>query len=166
MSPKNILQRLGLKRGTRDRAGLRYWIWPFGFNLERWAYALQRVTGVGVAIYFLAHIAETGNIVGGVGVWSSPDYFLARDVWTGTFDFLSNPLFDLGLTLIGFAVFYHAINGIRLTLNEFGIMVGKPKRPDFPYVAESLNTAQKAIFWASILIAAVAAFYALTVFFG
>lgn len=164
---KNLWNRVtGLKRGTGERAGVLLWIWPFHFNLERWGYTIQRVTGVGVAFYFLAHIVETGNVVGGVGVWYVPDYLTAGNVWTATARFLRNPFFDLGLSLIGFAVFYHTINGVRLTLTEFGLLVGKPKRPDFPYVAESLNKLQKTIFWLSIAIAGVATFYALKVLFG
>ncbi len=167
MSPDNQRRSLpSLKRGSRDRAGLRAWIWPFDMNLERWAYSIQRVTGVGIALYFLAHIVETGNVVGGAGVWSIPSYGQASEVWTATFKFLSNPFFDLGLSLISFAVFYHTINGVRLTLVEFGFIVGKPKRPDYPYVAESLNRVQQAIFWASIVIAGIATYYALSVFFG
>jgi succinate dehydrogenase cytochrome b subunit len=105
-------------------------------------------------------------VVGGVGVWSIPNYSTASNVWTATDHFLRNPFFDFGLALIGFAVVYHSINGVRLTLTEFGLLVGTPRRPDFPYVAESLNRVQKAIFWLSIAIAGVATFYALRVLFG
>ncbi len=167
LSIRNLWNRLtGLKRGTNAHAGILLWIWPFRFNLERWGYTLQRITGIGAAFYFLAHIVETGNVVGGASVWSIPNYSTASSVWTATARFLRNPFFDIGLALIGFAVFYHTINGIRLTLTEFGLLVGKPRRPDFPYVAESLNNAQKAIFWLSIAIAGVATFYALKVLFG
>ena len=142
------------------------WFVPVHYNLERWAYALQRLSGLAVTAYFLAHIVETGNIVGGVGVWSVPSSDFAGAVWTATFHFLENPFFDTGLIVIGFMLAYHTINGIRLTLTEFGLIQGKPSRPDFPYEPKSFSKTQRAIFWLSILFAVATAVYALNVFFG
>src|SRR5271157_5083933 len=127
------------------------WFYPVHYNLERWAYALQRISGIAVTAYFLAHIVETGNVVGGLSVWSVPSTDMARDIWTATFHFLDNPLFDTGLVVISFMLAYHTINGIRLTLAEFGFLEGKASRPDFPYEAKSLSKVQRVIFWLSIL---------------
>ena len=142
------------------------WFYPVGYNLERWAYALQRISGIAVTGYFLAHIVETGNVVGGLDVWSVPAMGAASDVWTATFRFLDNPFFDAGLVVIGFMLAYHTINGIRLTLTEFGILQGRPARPDFPYEPKSFSKAQRALFWLSVLFAAATAIYALNVLFG
>jgi len=142
------------------------WFYPVHYNLERWAYALQRVSGIAVTAYFLAHIVETGNVVGGMGVWNVPSGDFAEAIWTATFHFLDNPLFDTGLIVIGFMLAYHSINGIRLTLAEFGFLQGKPSRPDFPYEPKSFSKAQRAIFWISVLFAVATAIYALNVFFG
>ena len=142
------------------------WFYPVHYNLERWAYALQRISGIAVTFYFLAHIVETGNVVGGFGVWSVPSTGQAVDVWTATFHFLENPFFDLGLVIIGFMLSYHTINGIRLTLTEFGLLQGKPSRPDFPYQPKSFTIAQRALFWLSVLFAVATAVYALNVLFG
>jgi len=148
------------------KKAFRGWFLPFKYNLERWAYALQRISGIVVTGYFLAHIVETGNVVGGLSVWSVPSTDMARDIWTATFHFLDNPLFDTGLVVIGFMLAYHTINGIRLTLAEFGFLEGKASRPDFPYEAKSLSKVQRAIFWLSILFAVATAVYAINVFFG
>ena len=142
------------------------WFIPFHYNLERWAYALQRITGIGVTAYFLAHIVETGNVIGGPLVWNIPPMNSARDIWTATFQFLDNPFFDIGLVVIGFMLSYHTINGIRLTLTEFGWLQGRPSRPDFPYEPRSFKKSQRALFWLSIFFATATAVYALTVFFG
>ncbi len=142
------------------------WFYPLRYSLERWAYALQRISGIAVTAYFLAHIVETGNVVGGLGVWSIPSTDLARDVWTATFHFLDNPLFDTGLVVIGFMLAYHTVNGVRLTLTEFGLLQGRPARPDFPYEPKSFTRSQRALFWLSVLFAAATAVYALNVFFG
>jgi succinate dehydrogenase / fumarate reductase cytochrome b subunit len=148
------------------KKAIKGWLFPFKYNLERWAYALQRISGLVVTGYFLAHIVETGNVVGGFAVWSSPSSDFARDVWTATFHFLDNPLFDIGLVVIGSMLAYHTINGIRLTLTEFGLLQGKPTRPDFPYEPKSFTKTQRALFWLSIIFAAAIAVYALNVFFG
>jgi succinate dehydrogenase/fumarate reductase cytochrome b subunit len=93
---------------------LRTWLVPFRYGLERWSYTLQRVSGVAITLFFVAHIVETGNVVGGASVWSIPPYELAKKVWTETEAFLANPLFDLGLSVLGFLIFFHAFNGVRL----------------------------------------------------
>ena len=142
------------------------WFYPAKYNLEKWAYALQRISGIAVTGYFLAHIVETGNIVGGLGVWSIPSFDIARDVWEATFHFLDNPLFDTGLIVIGFMLAYHTINGVRLTLTEFGLLQGRPARPDFPYEPKSFTKTQRALFWLSVAFAAATAIYALNLFFG
>jgi succinate dehydrogenase / fumarate reductase cytochrome b subunit len=142
------------------------WFYPAKYNLEKWAYALQRISGIAVTGYFLAHIVETGNVVGGLGVWSIPSFDIARDVWQATFHFLDNPFFDTGLIVIGFMLAYHTINGIRLTLTEFGLLQGRPARPDFPYEPKSFTKTQRALFWLSVAFAAATAVYALNLFFG
>ena len=142
------------------------WFIPFKYNIERWAYALQRISGIAVTGYFLAHIVETGNVVGGLDVWSVPATNRAQDVWTATFQFLDNPMFDLGLVVIGFMLAYHTVNGIRLTLAEFGFLQGRPARPDFPYEPKSFTKAQRGLFWLSVVFAAATAVYALNLFFG
>jgi succinate dehydrogenase / fumarate reductase cytochrome b subunit len=142
------------------------WFYPAKYNLEKWAYALQRISGIAVTGYFLAHIVETGNVVGGLGVWSIPSFDIARDVLEATFHFLDNPFFDTGLIVIGFMLAYHTINGVRLTLTEFGLLQGRPARPDFPYEPKSFRKAQRALFWLSVLFAAATAVYALNLFFG
>jgi succinate dehydrogenase / fumarate reductase cytochrome b subunit len=142
------------------------WFYPVRYNLEKWAYALQRISGIAVTGYFLAHIVETGNVVGGLDVWSVPATSHAQDVWTATFHFLENPIFDLGLVVVGFMLAYHTVNGIRLTLTEFGLLQGKPGRPDFPYEPKSFTKAQRAIFWLSVIFAAATAIYSLNLFFG
>jgi succinate dehydrogenase / fumarate reductase cytochrome b subunit len=119
-----------------------------------------------VTAYFLAHIVETGNVVGGLGVWSIPSFDIARDVWQATFHFLDNPFFDTGLIVIGFMLAYHTINGVRLTLTEFGLLQGRPTRPDFPYEPKSFSKTQRALFWLSVLFAAATGVYALNLFFG
>lgn len=127
---------------------------------------MQRVSGVVVSFYFLAHMIETGNVVGGLSIWSPPTYDLAKNSWNSTLEFLKNPLFDAGLVVIGFMLTFHTFNGLRLFVSEFGYGIGKPQRPDYPYKPKSLNKMQDAIVWVSAVLASVAAVYALNVLFG
>ncbi len=115
----------------------------------------------------MAHVIETGNVVGGPEVWTiRPDALeYAERVWTRTIEFLSNPLFDLGLVIIGGMVAFHAINGIRLFLAHMGWGLGRPGRPEYPYKPASMSPLQRAIFWISIAFAVFAIIYTLDAFF-
>lgn len=147
---------------------LKTWLIPFRYGLERWSYTLQRITGVVVTLYFVAHVAETGFVVGGPSVWSvRPDSLqYAEQVWTNTIEFLANPLFDAGLVIIGGMVAFHTINGIRLFLTHMGWSLGKPGRPEFPYRPASMTLLQRILFWVSIAFAVFAILYTIDAFFG
>ncbi len=148
-----------------SRNWFRAWLLPPRSNLGRWAYTMQRVSGTAVSLYFLAHIIETGSVVGGPSVWSVPTYDFAKISWSDTVDFLKNPIFDFGLIVIGFLLTFHTFNGLRLFFSEFGYGIGKPARPDYPYKPRSQNTVQDLIIWLSAVLAAAAAVYALNVLF-
>jgi succinate dehydrogenase / fumarate reductase cytochrome b subunit len=147
---------------------VRTWLNPVRYGLERWSYTLQRVSGVIVAFYFIAHIIETGYVVGGPSVWAvRPDaYEYAKSVWTQTVDYLSNPLFDAGLTVIGIMVAFHAVNGVRLFLAHFGWGLGRPSRPEPLTRPKAFSGLERALFWVAVLLSAFAMIYALHAFFG
>ena len=46
---------------------------------------------------------------------------------------LEKPWFEFGLYLVAVAFVCHALNGLRLLLQEFGFALGKPTRPIYPY---------------------------------
>jgi succinate dehydrogenase / fumarate reductase cytochrome b subunit len=76
-----------------------------------WAYALNRITGVGLVVYLYLHLGVLSLLARGEDSWDSfidvvkSDFFLALDV----------------LLLAGLLV--HGLNGIRLTLVTLGIGV-------------------------------------------
>ena len=148
-----------------SKSWFRAWFWPIRSNMGRWAYTMQRVSGIAVSLYFLAHIIETGSAVGGLSIWSVPAYDFAKTSWNNTAGFLENPIFDIGLIVIGFLLTFHSFNGLRLFFGEFGYGIGKPRRPDYPYKPKSQNTVQDLIIWLSAILAATAAVYALNVLF-
>ena len=47
--------------------------------------------------------------------------------------FMGNPWFALGEYVVVTAFIYHALNGLRLTLNELGFGLGRPVPPIYPY---------------------------------
>ena len=114
----------------------------------------MRLTGIGLLIYFVAHIFETSTILDG------------KEAWNKMLELTQTTEGHIILTLvIGMSVF-HTVNGIRIMLGYGGIGAGKPGRPDYPYKPRSINMKNKACIYASIGLAALAMMYGLGVMFG
>lgn len=101
--------------------GIIEWFRIKGWNLEKTLFALQRLTGWGLTLFLIAHIIVDHQIVYGESVWNS---FLAIE---------STPFMRVILLLIAIALLFHGLNGIRIILTEFGILLTKPKEPEYPY---------------------------------
>lgn len=127
---------------------------PRHYGIERIAYLLMRITGLGLLAYFVAHIYETSAILRGRAGW---DEILAM---TQTVE--GHAILTL---VIGMCVF-HTVNGIRLMFVQGGVMAGKPGRADYPYTPRSQNARNKIAIYSTIVLAAVAMLYGLTVMFG
>jgi len=138
----------------QNKEGIKGWLNPTRYGIERFAYWLMRLTGLGLLVYFVAHIFETSTILDGKEAW---DKMLEMTQTTEGHIILA--------LVIGMSVF-HTINGIRVMLGHGGVGVGKPGRPDYPYTAKSLNKKHKLCIYASIGLAALAMFYGLGVMFG
>ncbi len=127
---------------------------PRRYGIERVAYLLMRLSGLGLLAYFVAHIYETSNILRGQVGWNE---FLELTQTTGGHIFLA--------IVIGMCVF-HTVNGVRVMLGHGGVGVGKPARPDYPYDPASQNYRHKIGIYSAIVLAAVAMMYGLAVMFG
>ncbi len=136
------------KEGIRGMAN------PSRYGIERVAYWLMRLTGLGLLGYFVAHIYETSNILKGQVGWQE---FLDLTQTTEGHIFMT--------LVIGMCVF-HTVNGIRVMLGHGGIGVGKPARPDYPYVPASQNYRHKIGIYSAIVLAAIAMMYGMAVMFG
>lgn len=134
---------------------------PGKYGLERWSYVLQRVSGVVISLYFIAHVLETGNFVGGVTVWYVPDYSFAERAFNETKALLKDPIFDTGLAVVGFLVVFHTINGLRLILAHFGLIIGPPRKREPFEAPASFSNRQRTLFWLSISLAVFALLYTL-----
>ena len=127
---------------------------PGRYGIERLAYWLMRLSGLGLLAYFIGHIYETSNILRGRVGW---DEVLAMTQTTEGHIVLA--------IVIGMCVF-HTANGIRVMLGHGGIGVGRPGRPDYPYTPASQNYRHKIGIYSAIVLAAVAMMYGLAVLFG
>ena len=136
------------------REGIGGMINPRRYGIERVAYLLMRLSGLGLLAYFIGHIYETSNILRGQVGW---DDFM--DLISGTEGHIVMSI------VIGMCVF-HTVNGVRVMLGHGGMGVGKPARPDYPYDPASQNYRHKIGIYSAIVLAAVAMMYGLAVMFG
>ena len=126
---------------------------PGRYGIERVAYWLMRITGLGLLFYFIGHIYETSSLLHGKAAWNS---MLELTQTTEGHIFLT--------LVIGMCVF-HTGNGIRLMIAQAGFGFGKPRRPDYPYTPNSLNMKNKLCIYVSIGLAALAMMYGLGVMY-
>ncbi|HSA97930.1 MAG TPA: succinate dehydrogenase [Candidatus Nitrosotenuis sp.] len=139
---------------NENREGIKGMANPGRYGIERVSYWLMRITGLGLLAYLIGHIYETSSILNGKSVWDS------------MLQLTQTTQGHIILTLvIGMCVF-HTANGIRLMFAHGGIGVGKPTRPDYPYLPNSQNMKNKLCIYASIGVAALAMMYGLSVLFG
>src|SRR3989304_30247 len=89
-----------------NKEGIKGMVNPTRYGIERFAYLLMRLTGLGLLAYFVAHIYETSNILRGKVGWQE---FLA---------ITQTPEGHIILAIvIGMSVF-HTVNGLRVILLE------------------------------------------------
>ena len=139
-------------RYRKNKQGLRGWLNPTGFGIERVSYMFMRISGIFLLVFFIVHVIHTASILDRLS-WGK---LLQITYSTEGFIFLT--------IMIGMAVF-HTINGIRLMLNHGGRGVGGPKRPDYPYEIRSQNYKNRLCIYASIGLAALAMYVGVTVLF-
>jgi succinate dehydrogenase / fumarate reductase cytochrome b subunit len=123
-----------------NRLGLWGWLGGGRWGIERYAYILHRLSGLGILFYFLMHIVVTSLRAFGVYLWIEGGFF-------------HQPVFRVGEFLVYAAFAYHSFNGIRLVLVELGFAVGAPIEPVYPYKT-SLNV-QRPLLIVMMILAAI-----------
>ena len=84
-------------------------------KLGMWAYALNRITGIGLVVYLYLHLVVLSTLSRGPGAWDAftslarQPYFLILDV----------------ILLAGILI--HGLNGLRIALTSFDIGVKRQK---------------------------------------
>ncbi|NOQ44175.1 MAG: succinate dehydrogenase [Nitrosopumilus sp.] len=127
---------------------------PRRYGIERVAYLLMRLSGLGLLAYFIGHIYETSNILRGQVGW---DDFM---------ELISGTEGHIIMSIVIAMCVFHTVNGVRVMLGHGGVGVGKPARPDYPYDPASQNYRHKIGIYSAIVLAAVAMMYGLAVMFG
>ena len=107
----------------------KFWTWflPFRRDIGSWAFALNRITALGLTLYLFLHLFILGKLAQGPDAYNE---FLALT---------ENPVIKLGEWAVVAAAILHGLNGIRIILTSFGVGV----------------TRQKQLFWGLMAVAAV-----------
>ena len=105
----------------RNRWGIRGWLGGRGYRLDRYLYTLHRITGVGLVAWLFLHVYSMSYLGGG------------REPFEYIIDAYNQPMAHLGEFLMIAALIFHGLNGIRLGFLELGFLLGRPKRPVYPY---------------------------------
>ncbi|MBB4634779.1 succinate dehydrogenase, cytochrome b556 subunit [Longimicrobium terrae] len=76
-------------------------------NAGMWTWLLHRVTGLGILLFLIIHVADTALVV------YRPDWY------DHALDLYRSPLFRVAELGIFFAVMFHAFNGLRIIIQDF-----------------------------------------------
>jgi succinate dehydrogenase / fumarate reductase cytochrome b subunit len=104
-----------MNRLSQKPGHLVQWFDPRGRQLGYLAFILNRITGLGLALYLVLHLIMLGKLAQG------------PEAYDGFIEFVHNPLFVFGELLVIFAGLIHGLNGLRIILNSFGIGVKRHK---------------------------------------
>lgn len=113
-----------------NRIGISGWLMGGRHGFEGYLYLLHRISGVALLLFLSMHVFVTASRLFGEAAWDR------------VMNLTHHPAVQLFEFLVYAAFVFHALNGVRLLLIEFGIAVGSPERPVFPY-RSSLNTQRK-----------------------
>ena len=81
-----------------------------------WTWILHRVTGLGILAFLIIHVADTAIVV------YNPEFY------DHTLDLYRSPLFRVAELAIFFSVLYHALNGLRIIVQDFWPVVMRHQR--------------------------------------
>ena len=73
----------------------------------QWMWMLHRVTGLGVLLFLILHVAGMSSA------------FISVDIHDRLLDLYKTPLFSIGELALAFGLIFHAVNGTRIALLEF-----------------------------------------------
>ena len=90
-----------------------------------WSWILHRLTGLGILLFLIIHVIDTGLLI-----WSPEFYDEALELY-------KYPVFRVAELGIIFAVLFHAVNGLRIIVQDF-----------WPYVMQH----QRQLVWATTIV--------------
>jgi succinate dehydrogenase / fumarate reductase cytochrome b subunit len=104
---------------TRNQpSARRFWSWfiPVRRDIGSWAFALNRITAIGLTVYLFLHLGVLGLLAQG------------PESYNGFLELTENPWIKLGEWLVVAAAVLHGLNGIRVVLTSFGVSVTRQKQ--------------------------------------
>ncbi len=107
-----------LVQPRQNYLGLGGWVWAGKYKLERYLYLFHRIAGLIILFYGIIYLIMV-NI----------SHIQGQDIWAATLVLVHQPWFRIVI----FALVYHALNGLRLVLQELGFTLGQPAPPIYPY---------------------------------
>jgi succinate dehydrogenase / fumarate reductase cytochrome b subunit len=105
----------GGRAGPARRRGIAGWFDPRGRRQGGWAFALNRLSGLGVLLYLYLHLMILSTLVRGPEAW---DAFVAIAL---------NPLVLVMDVVLLAGLLVHGLNGIRVTLVGLGFVANRQK---------------------------------------
>ena len=102
--------------------GVKGWAWAIRYKLERYLYILHRLTGLWLFLFVLVHLITIVDL-----------RIQGRNVFAGIVIMFQNPWWRAFAVLAIAALSYHALNGVRLILQQLGFTLGRPMPAIFPY---------------------------------
>ena len=109
-------QHMDITRNQPSARRFLSWFIPFRRGIGSWAFALNRITAIGLTIYLFLHLGVLGLLAQGPGAY---DKFL---------ELTENPFIKLGEWLVVAGATLHGLNGIRIVLTSFGVGVTGQKQ--------------------------------------
>lgn len=94
---------------VRPKRPLRAWFDVRSHRLGSWAFALNRLTGLGLTLYLFIHLIVLSLLLQG------------EEGWNQFLDVAKNPFFLTLDVILIFGILFHGLNGIRVGLVGMGI---------------------------------------------
>lgn len=82
-------------------------------GINQIAYFLHRITGAGVVLFLLIHIIDTTTI------------FFGSHIYNKVVSIFHNPFFKVMEVLLGTALIFHALNGLRIIIFDLFLLPSK-----------------------------------------
>ena len=76
-------------------------------NIGHWSWVAHRLTGLGILGFLTIHVWDTANAT------------FAPHIYAWSIDVFKHPFFGVGEVFVLGSVFYHALNGLRITLLDW-----------------------------------------------
>ena len=112
-----------VEAGPIRQRGVAGWFDPRGRRMGGLAFALNRITGLGLVLYLYLHLIILSTLVRGAGAW---DQFVELA--------LSPPFLALDVILLT-GMLIHGLNGIRVGLVGLGLVASRQKAMFIAFMA-------------------------------